>query len=76
MPPKNSEITVAEAAKLLGISKRRVHAILAENPHGLKISRVVTVGAVTVYLLKRADVERYRPHVYGVPGRPPKRATP
>ena len=72
MPPKNPEITVAEAAELLGISKRRVHAILAETTGRLKVSRIMKVGAVTVHLLKRADVLAYRPFVHGKPGRPRK----
>lgn len=72
MPPKNPEITVAEAAELLGISKRRVHAILNETSGRLKVSRILTVGAVTVHMLKRADVERYRPFVQGHAGRPRK----
>ena len=70
MPKKNPEITVAEAAILLGISKRRVHAILSDDSGRLKVSRVMSVGAVTVHLLKRADVENYRPVVRKKPGRP------
>ena len=57
------------------ISKRRVHAILSEPSGRLKVSRVVTVGAVTIHMLKRVDVEKYRPFVRGRAGRPPKGAS-
>ena len=61
---QNPEMTLAEAAERLGVSKRRVRQIVADGR--LTVSRTIQVGALSVHLLSREQVEAFarldRPH--------------
>lgn len=58
MSEKPSEISLSEAAELLGVSKRRVQAITADKSGRLPVVRVVHLGKLVVHYVRRADVER------------------
>lgn len=60
MPKNNSaspEMTLAEAATRLGVSKRRVRQIIADGR--LSVLRTVQLGALAVHLLSRPQVEAF-----------------
>lgn len=52
---ETEEVTLAEAAELLGVSKRRVRQIVADGR--LAIVRTVQLGALSVHLLASSQVK-------------------
>lgn len=62
-------ITVAEAAKELGLSKSRLEQFIGDG----KLSVAAVVG--NLRLVRRKDVAALKPFVRGKAGRPPNSAT-
>lgn len=68
MVARRSEITVVEAAEILGVTPGRVHQFLLDGR--LRVARRLgRVGGTGLILLRRAEVERFgrRPRPPGNP---------
>jgi excisionase family DNA binding protein len=61
-PKKQSLLSVTEAARLLGISRQRIHGLISAG-------RIEGHQYGNAYLVERSSVARYRANP---PGRPPK----